>query len=63
MFVGVVPPRITERHVILRSMEANEMEGVETVESAGGGGSMRKKRRSGSIQGIFLGIFYLRPLV
>lgn len=55
--LGVIPPSITEKVVMLRSLEAHECGGgvgnssMETSSNTTGSLSLRKKKRSGSLQG------------
>ncbi|XP_067938810.1 serine-rich adhesin for platelets-like [Watersipora subatra] len=49
--IGAVPPSIEEKVVMLRSLEANQIEN-DSLEASSSAPSLRKKRRSGSLQGI-----------
>ena len=61
--IGVIPPSITEKVVMLRSLEAHECAtdrgGNSSMETSGnttGSLSLRKKKRSGSLQGGLSGL-------
>ena len=63
LLLGVIPPSITEKVVMLRSLEAHECAtdrgGNSSMETSGnttGSLSLRKKKRSGSLQGGLSGL-------